>query len=748
MLAIKLKNSKGDFMKKLNKSNLIVILTILLSVICMGISYPFIYNDAQSENIAYNDRVKENEILDKIFSSTMPYYYELKQKEMPELQPYDLFIDQQEASLSTQYAQEITDLITNAMNPLRGDYADVSYYIEDKETKQSLLRGEEADLKKLFDTKASDVYAWYIIYTFDDKGIFTIQAYHDTAVNKTTLSNRYKNSLLSFVGTQKNTRLYLENNTNNETYTIEFYGNTEYDLKPVKNTTFVFAMEQATLNTLSRSDTFTDSYWDRISYSTSMIRYFLAILIVASITLLFLKFPIREVRFLHAYKRIPIEFHVFFSIMAFAFLSETGWLVKNTLESQHYFLYGQATSFIGYIFLYLIENFLFWFLIFGYVVYFILMLKDSFQTHTLKDQFLIIRVGRYFKRKLHTIWKEAQEFDLSDEDDRRLAKLIGINSVILFFMITLWGFGYFFLIIYTIVLYILAKNYVRKIRRDYNALLETTKHIAQGDFDSDLQVDLGIFNAFKNDIEDIQSGFKEAVEKEVHSQRMKTELITNVSHDLKTPLTSIITYIDLMKKEDITKEEQKKYLDTLDRNSIRLKHLIEDLFEVSKANSGSIKLDKMDVDICSLMKQVQVELNDKLINRELSLRNTFSDEKIICYLDPQKTYRIFENLISNISKYALENTRVYIDITDYGAYVDILLRNISADELSFDANDITERFTRGDSSRNTEGSGLGLAIAKSFAELQGGSLKVHIDGDLFKVTLRFPKKNIASDKEE
>lgn len=734
-------------MKNISKSNMIIALTILLSVICMGISYPFIHNDAQSENIIYNDRIKEGEILDKIFQSTMPYYYQLKQKANPELQPYELFINQEDAQLSTQYAQEITDLISSGINSLRGDYSDVSYYILDKETEETLMRGEDAALRTLLDKKTSDQYAWYIIYSFDDKGILTIQAYHDATYSKTSLSTSYQNSLLTFMGSQHSTRLYLESNTNG-TYTIEFDGMAEYDLLPVKNTTFVFAMDQTTLNSLSRSDTFTDSYWDKMSYSRSMLRYFTAISLVASIVLLLLKFPIPEGRLSRVFKRIPLEIHAFIIIMGLAFLSDTGWLIKNTLEHTHYFLGGEVTSILGYLCLYLLENFLFWFLIFGYGYCLLISIKDDVQSHTMKQHFLIVRCWRLCKQKLNSIWKEAQDFDLSDEDDKRLAKLIGINSFIVFVMVTLWGFGYFFLIIYTIVLFVLAKKYLKKIRRDYTTLLETTKHISQGNFDSDLQVDLGIFHAFKNDIQDIQIGFKEAVDKEVHSQRMKTELITNVSHDLKTPLTSIITYIDLLKKEDISEEERQKYLDTLDRNSIRLKHLIEDLFEVSKANSGNVKLEPIQMDICSLMKQVQVELNDKLTKKNLTIRNTFSDEKILCYLDPQKTYRIFENLVSNISKYALENTRVYIEITDYDAYVDVTLRNISADELRFDPNDITERFTRGDSSRNTEGSGLGLAIAKSFTEIQSGTLKVHTDGDLFKVSLRFTKQKEASNDEE
>ncbi|HBF3154896.1 TPA: sensor histidine kinase, partial [Clostridioides difficile] len=247
------------------------------------------------------------------------------------------------------------------------------------------------------------------------------------------------------------------------------------------------------------------------------------------------------------------------------------------------------------------------------------------------------------------------------------------------------------------------------------------------------------FNPIKDELGNIQTGFKKAVDEEVKSQKMKTELISNVSHDLKTPLTSIITYIDLLKDESITDENRKLYIDTLDRKSQRLQHLIEDLFEVSKANSGDVYLNIVNVDIVSLMKQTLLELDDKLADSSLIVKNNFSNEKIILPLDSQRTFRVFENLIINISKYAMPNSRVYIDILETDNKVNIMLKNMSASEIDFSVDDIMERFVRGDKSRNTEGSGLGLAIAKSFIELQGGKMNISVDGDLFKVTITFNK---------
>ena len=220
---------------------------------------------------------------------------------------------------------------------------------------------------------------------------------------------------------------------------------------------------------------------------------------------------------------------------------------------------------------------------------------------------------------------------------------------------------------------------------------------------------------------------------------MKTDLITNVSHDLKTPLTAIITYVDLLKKEDLTEEERSKYIGILDQKANRLKILIEDLFEVSKATSKAITLNIVDIDIVSLMRQVKLELQDKIDATDLIFRWQLPEEKIVLPLDSQRTYRVFENLIVNITKYAMPHSRAYITMENTENHVKITMKNISATELDFNPSEITERFVRGDASRNTEGSGLGLAIAKSFTELQGGRLEISTDADLFTVEITFLK---------
>ena len=225
------------------------------------------------------------------------------------------------------------------------------------------------------------------------------------------------------------------------------------------------------------------------------------------------------------------------------------------------------------------------------------------------------------------------------------------------------------------------------------------------------------------------------------------EAVVNISHDLRTPLTAIITYTDLLKNET-HEEKRKEYIEVLEKKSLRLKVLIEDLFEISKAASKNVVMHYMKVDIVDLLKQVGLENDGKIRDAHLDFRWKLPEEKVVMSLDSQKTYRIFENLIVNITKYAMPHTRVYVEMTDLGNSVHISMKNISASELNFDVDEITDRFVRGDSSRNTEGSGLGLAIAKSFVELQHGTLKISTEADLFKADITLPKLDIPQEGEK
>lgn len=235
-----------------------------------------------------------------------------------------------------------------------------------------------------------------------------------------------------------------------------------------------------------------------------------------------------------------------------------------------------------------------------------------------------------------------------------------------------------------------------------------------------------------------QEEMQKAVQEAIKGERMKTELITNVSHDLKTPLTSIISYVDLLKKCDILDTDAQKYITVLDEKSIRLKRLIEDLVEASKASSGAVTLNKMQVNLYELAVQAVGEMEDGFVERNLKIiLNTPKDTPVVL-ADSQKTWRIMDNLLSNARKYSLGGTRVYVDVAKAGANGIFTIKNVSGDALNIDPEELTQRFVRGDASRTLEGSGLGLSIAKDLCRLQDGELKLEIDGDLFKATVSLP----------
>ncbi|WP_270648242.1 sensor histidine kinase, partial [Paeniclostridium hominis] len=384
-------------------------------------------------------------------------------------------------------------------------------------------------------------------------------------------------------------------------------------------------------------------------------------------------------------------------------------------------------------------NIAYWSVLFSIVFISIVLLKHILKSNTkkyLKENSLIYKISNSIINKL----KDAYNIEIGRENNKKLITILLINLIVVGLICATWFFGLVLLLpIYTICLYMIIKKKYSIINKDYKKLLNITKDIANGNLNTNLEEDLGTFNLLKNEIGNIQIGFKKAVDEEVKSQKMKTELISNVSHDLKTPLTSIITYVDLLKDENLSDEKRKLYIDTLDRKSERLRVLIDDLFEVSKANSGNVSLNIVDVDIVSLMKQTLLEVEDKMKSSNLTLRNNFPDEKVILKLDSQRMFRVFEHLLINITKYAMPNSRVYIDIIDKTNKVEISFKNMTAEEITFNVNELVERFVRGDKARNTEGSGLGLAIAKSFVELQGGSIDVSIDGDLFKVVIVLKK---------
>lgn len=275
---------------------------------------------------------------------------------------------------------------------------------------------------------------------------------------------------------------------------------------------------------------------------------------------------------------------------------------------------------------------------------------------------------------------------------------------------------------------------------EFETICQGVKKVKAGDIKYQIKINgSGMMHTLAEDINSLSDGLENAVSEMTKSERLKTELISNVSHDIKTPLTSIITYVDLLKKEDVQPEKAKEYIEVLDQKSQRLKYLTDDLFEAAKASSGAMSMELITLDVGSLVNQGIGEFAEKFEKSSLEVRNNVETERYFVKADGRLLWRVFENMLSNVSKYALAGSRVYIDVLEQKETIVLIVKNISAYELNISADELMERFTRGDRSRNTEGSGLGLNIAKSLAELQHGAFHVEIDGDLFKAVLTLPK---------
>ena len=356
--------------------------------------------------------------------------------------------------------------------------------------------------------------------------------------------------------------------------------------------------------------------------------------------------------------------------------------------------------------------------------------SNTFITNT-----IFYRFFKWLGRKL-TNFKNAIFTNL------KLGRKIGIYFVgIVLVSALLIGVFREFGILLDIVFWIWCYYKIMKEVNKFKEIHDATEKIYKGD--TNIKIDESLYTGLLKElaiyINDIAGGFTNAVNESIKSERMKTELITNVSHDIKTPLTSIINYVDLLKQEDIKDEKAKEYIEVLDNKSQRLKKLIEDLVEASKASSGNIKITKEVLNVNELLNQITGEFEDKFEKRGLKTISKLPEEKVFIKADSRYLYRVLENVYSNVAKYAEENSRVYVDCVIENNEVAIYVKNISKDELNISADELMQRFVRGDKSRNTEGSGLGLSIAKSLTELQDGTFNIYLDGDLFKVAIKFKK---------
>ena len=501
------------------------------------------------------------------------------------------------------------------------------------------------------------------------------------------------------------------------------------ELAPIKNMTFIYGIPKGRTAGFDYGSGY---------YATSTISIFyesIVVLLLTGVTILIPLAGLNQFKLIKGWFKWPLEIVSIIStglIGVYLLMIE---LIHSVISNPPFLLELSEKFSVNLTF---IQNLSLWFMLllvtFMTLLYFKQLIVQGGR-RTMRQNCWCYRLGRFIYRQ----GKRLTEVDLKEENTKKLALFIFIQAILVSLCCFGWFVGIIGVIIYSVGLYIFLRKHLLTIQQNYATLSQMTEALADGNLDVEMNQDLGIFNAFKQEIVAIQGGFKKAVDAEVRSQKMRSDLIANVSHDLKTPLTSIITYTDLLKDETLSKEKREQYLQTLEKKAQRLKVLIEDLFEMSKASSGNITMNLQEVEVTSLMKQTLLELEDKIQDANLMIRRQFPAHKVILKLDSERTFRVFDNLILNMTKYAMPGTRAYIEILDQSEVVQIVFKNMSADELCVSAQELTERFVRGDQSRHTEGSGLGLAISKSFVELQGGSLDIQIDGDLFKVIITFTK---------
>ena len=746
-------NEESQNNKKIVKSSnkLIINLTVFISILIMSFGIIFFY--PKIKTISNNEKrtpYEDYDLLEDINNCSFILYKDIVEKQSgSEKSLEEIYIksysnnyeeyENYELETSDDYDKK-TIFEESVLNPLQSkiyrlqaklnyDLKNLDYAAIDKDGNVIINRGLENIGEILSQNQGNfeslkDSYGFYVVINYDSNGYPQIKDYYGTDFSY--IRNIFTNNKIS---------KYL--NSNNEFKVT--YNN-------IKDTTIVYGIPKELKYDDSISDIVENMNGSYISKDTIMIFGFIVGCIV-----LFLGFilPYKFERKIIGFNRIlkmPFEVGcIFYGTFSFILImSALGMItVSLTRKSEEILRFLGVNSTFNNILIYLC-NVLLWSVIIYFILSGVTYLKNIFQYGFKKywsEKVIVVRSFRYFVRKAEDGLNYLNHIDLSNKSNKIIIKVLLINFIVLSAISIIWVFGIFAAIVYNIILFVLIRKYCDKVRNDYSNLLNATNRIAEGNLDTEISEDLGLFNHFKDELKKIQSGFKKAVNEEVKSQKMKTELISNVSHDLKTPLTSIITYIDLLKNDNASYEERKSYIDTIDKKAQRLKFLIEDLFEVSKATSGNIKLKPVNVDIIELIRQVEIELYDKLDNAKIVVKNNFPDNKILLKLDSQKTFRIFENLLNNVAKYSMAGSRVYVDISENDQIVKINIKNMSSLEIDYKPDEIIERFQRGDKSRNTEGSGLGLAIVKSFVEAQGGIFKIELDGDLFKAIVIFTKQN-------
>jgi signal transduction histidine kinase len=760
----------------------VVLLTLAGSLILTGIlSYAVTYL-IRTDQVTLRDVIATDGFIENLYNNNLILYLDLNNRsKLASYNYWELYEpqlwEQTQKSFSSklvaeQYLEENDYIYSNLEEQFSNINQYFDYYAKDLKTGTTLTNSGATD------GLSSDQYVFYITFLYD---VYGNPSLGEIKFGEETDGIRRIAADVMRRGYTSSTTNIEVNNYNDDDpriidYVDDYYNNATEDESSgpyIYQCSITYGLTEASWIAMRE---------ERMDYSANqyiIVRSIQRLFILLSLGMLVFAFLTRKKLQLDKFPRMDflltpyIEIPILLALIVFNEITQIGYFIMSANN-------GLRNSFSAFLQRYPDSLFCAIIMLLGswYIGTCAAIIKETKVFPYLRQKSAIAKLFQLMGKKAHKIYQSFQHIDLTQNTRKTILKLIWVNAFILLLISVLWFGGIALIIVYSIILYFILKKYAGDVQTKYGILLEAINEIAQGNLQVTIKEDIGIFEPFKPQIERIQQGFRSAVEEEMKSQRMKTELITNVSHDLKTPLTAIITYIDLLildeerrmkgmpqpldpdqetettatvaeeNKQDVTsvvniqmpedslriltEEKRYEYLITLEKKALRLKVLIEDLFEVSKAASKTVTLQIVDVDIYNLVKQVSLEMSDKFKQANLDLRLSFPEEKMILPLDSQKTYRIYENLFGNIAKYALPGTRVYVNATRTPGGLSITLKNITEQEIDVKPEELTDRFVRGDAARNTEGSGLGLSIAKSFMELQGGKLAIEIDGDLFK----------------
>lgn len=763
--------SRGMNLENVKTAFLSIFLLILMIIPSAMIIERYYYVETQIKSTDNKNAFQNNEFMKDIYGANYFLYYKLYEKEHDKLvSPSTLFLrkdtikfiknnydlDYYSGKLTDEYIiNDFNEVFKNAGNLIVESNGNFKYLIINTKNHQSMGNLTEsltvlnkksfAEMspkeKNVLRKKVNENYSLFMVINFDENG--EMDAKYAKGISKSFVDNAMSDLV-----------------TKEFTDSINDYDENGADLffykkEPIKNRTYIYAVPKNLKDTYYTQADSVSYYIKKPEISVYLDFGDYVMLLMGVFAAIILIIPNRWSKYIFTFKRIKgwkFEINLIWISALFLYLFEyIGYeiMVRYTISGKMLSILSIENISIDMAkYVSNAVNFIYWMLIFYTILIAITYLKHIFVygpiRYIRKNSIIYSGFTRLFKM-LRKHAYNVFNIDIIKAYNQWIIGSIIVNALILLSISAIIDVEFakpflIYLVIYSIVLLVFLRKKATSIENDYEKILEITDYVSKANFEKDIKgVDVGSFTTMKTALLNVQKEYKRSVEEEVKSSKLKSELISNISHDLKTPLTSIVTYIELLKDENLDEETRKKYINTIDRKANRLKLLIDDLFEMSKAISGSVVLDLQYIDLVELTKQSLGEMEDKIEASGLIVKSSFPDKPVMMNLDGMKMFRVFENLIGNMCKYAMPNTRVHINLTDSLEKVKVEFKNITNEEINVDPSELTSRFVRGDMARNSEGSGLGLAIAKSFVELQGGVMNLYLDADLFTVEIVFSK---------